>query len=129
MTYYNHSEMKEHAKTDLDNFGIPDPRGLIGKSFELSVSAGSHQFYAVGTFTGFAWSDEEGLMFFISVPEYRGRPIRYVTIDDHQWLLRLEDDVSGLQRAMANADSDEAFSRLIDAHRFVRVTLMDFEGQ
>lgn len=125
------NEIENEALKVMSDYGVSDPLNLIGKQFELTIAQGSHKFFAVGTFTGFAWSDETDLQFFISIPEYRGRVIRYLILSDFEWTLRLADDPDYVQKFLDENDEGQEeceFFEALRSHRFVSVKYIHFEG-
>ena len=68
----------------------------IGAKFHFYAISGSHHHVLAGTITGIGLSDEGGLKFYVSVPEFWGEKLLYLSFDEDIgcWYVRLAEDGS-----------------------------------
>lgn len=52
---------------------------LVGMEFTFESDSGSHGSGFWGVVTGAGWSREGGFQLFVSIPEFLGRPLKYIT--------------------------------------------------
>lgn len=132
-------EAKMAAWTEWWN--MPHPNALRGRDLEITVisdgddDTNPHSFVARGVFTGMGWTNDEGLVFYISIPDYKGHRIRYLYFDAHQWYLKLEHDfgsVFGHAREVSRSDDQmTALSNIVEQverKSVIAVTNIHFEG-
>ncbi len=127
MTSCSAFRIETNARDAFKAQGIDSPEKVLGKKIEMQISQGSHQSHMVAHFVSYAWDDERGIQFFITLPEYRGRKVQYLTKENHTWYLRLEDDPDYIDSMDDGQELCEMTEPLFQ-HRFVEVTWIYFKG-
>lgn len=105
------------------------PADTLGKPFLFAASHGSHSHLLYGTVTGIMWSDEGGLMLFVSIPEIWGRPLKCLMYNDGTWSARLHIDQKEKDAQLArlpddgSEETDRRADEIIERHmasQFIR---------